>query len=265
MMERGGRGRDGRRCRCRGTAGKAGGRVGSIVPANADAAAAASVGPRGEPHGGSGCVGGSRTWSPSVKSCGSRGGSGSSSASRRDGGVQCAVHAGLPLHQTATAAATGTTIANVLVRRMPLMSGGAVFGTGGKATQFVVLIEGTYALLPNEGRLVVGIATAGSAGPVSTVQFGRTSIRPTAVDPPTTSGRAGGRGRRRPRRRGRSRCGVPFKIVGGHVCLFCFMCCLCARSNPNQEQRQSTKDANGCLDGIGAGKSFFSLSRCSIQ
>ena len=123
------------------------------------------------------------------------------------------------------------------------MSGGAVFGTGGKATQFVVLIEGTYALLPNEDRLVVGIAATAAAGPVSTVQLGRTSVRPTAVDPPTTSGRAGGRGRRRPRRRGRSRCGVPFKIVGGHVCLFCFYVCVAfvpaaipTKSNVNQQK-----------------------------
>lgn len=191
MLERGGgRRRDGRRCRR--TAGKARGRVGSTVSVDA----AASVGTRGESHGGSRGAGGR-----SVKCCASRRRSTSTgSATRRDGGIQCAVHAHAGGGTTKAAA-----IANVFIRRVPLMSEGAVFGintcSSSKAARFVKLVKGTYvyALLPNEGRCAVaaGIAAACDAdtGPIPTVQLERTSVGPAAVDCPTTSSRTAGGGR----------------------------------------------------------------------
>ena len=259
MLERGGGRRDGRRCRCRRTAGKARGRVGSTVSVDA----AASIGTRGESHGGSRSVGG-RIRSPSVKCRTS-----TSSASRRDGGIQCAVYAHAGVGTTKAAA-----IANVLIRRVPLMINTC---SSSKAARFVKLVEGTYALLPNEGRFAVaaaaGIAACDDTGPIPTVQLGRTSVGPAAVDRPTTSGRTAGGGRRRPRRGRRSRGGVPFKIVGGHcvpvflcVCLWiCFFraCNVCRHpTTPNDDVNQ--QGMSRVSDGIGAGKSF-SLSRSSIQ
>ena len=251
MMERGGRGRHGRRCRCRRTAR---GRVGSIVSVDT----AASIGTRGESHGGSRGANGRSIRNPSVKCCCHR--RSTSSAGRRDGGIQCAVHAGVG---TTKAAA----IANVLVRRVPLMSGGAVFGihtcSSNKATaRFVKLVKGTDALLPNEGRFAAAGIAAADTGPIPTVQLGRASVGPAAVDRPTTSSRAAGGGRRRPRRGGRGRVGVPFKIVGGHLfcaCVFfwcvyllCVPCLQCNVPTPDNPQRQSTTmDVNqGCLMGL---------------
>ena len=240
MLERGGRRRYGRRCRCRRTAGKARGRVGSTVSVDA----AASIGTRGESHGGSRSVGG-RIRSPSVKCRTS-----TSSASRRDGGIQCAVYAHAGVGTTKAAA-----IANVLIRRVPLMINTC---SSIKAARFVKLVEGTYALLPNEGRFAVaaaGIAACDDTGPIPTVQLGRTSVGPAAVDRPTTSGRTAGGGRRRPRRGRRSRGGVPFKIVGGHcycVPVFCvlfvdmlFRACNVPTPDNPQRRRQSTRDVKG--------------------
>lgn len=242
MMERGGGRRDGRRCRCRRTARNARGRVGSIVSVDATA----SIGTRGESHGASRGVGCSRIRSPRVKCCSRRRRRSTSRASRRDGGIQCAVHADAGPTNAAA-------IANVLIRRMPLVHGGAVSGNCSKAARFFVkLIQGTYALLPNEGRFAVGIAiatagggaaaaTGGDTGPIPTVQLGRTSVRPAAVDRPTTSSRTAGGGRRRPRRRGRSCVGVPFKIVGGHFFKLQVVLLLCLRFADTR--RQSTKGA----------------------
>lgn len=140
------------------------------------------------------------------------------------------------------------------------MIGGAVLDTSSKATaQFVKFIEGTYALLPNEGRFAAA-GIAADTGPIPTVQLGRTPVGPAAVDRPTASSRTAGGGRRRPRRRGRSRVGVPFKIVGGHVPVLCecvcvamlFLPAMCRHpTTPNQEEGESTKDVNqGCLMGL---------------
>ena len=158
------------------------------------------------------------------------------------------------------------------------MSGGAVFGihtcSSGEATaRFVKLVEGTDALLPNEGRFAAAGIAAADAGPIPTVRLGRASVGPAAVDRPTTSSRTAGGGRRRPRRGGRSRVGVPFKIVGGHLfCACVFLCVFAMLSLPAMQcadTRQPPTSINkGCQsrvpDGIGAGKSF-SLSRYSIQ
>ena len=252
VMERGGRGRHRRRCRCRRTAGKARGRVGSIVSVDT----AASIGTRGESHCGSRGANGRSIRNPSVKCCSRR--RGTSSASRRDGGIQRAVHAGVG---TTKAAA----IANVLVRRVPLMPGGAVFAihtrSSGEATaRFVKLVEGTDALLPNEGRFAAAGIAAADAGPIPTVRLGRASVGSAAVNRPTTSSRTAGGGRRRPRRGGRSRVGVPFKIVGGHLFCACVFLCVCIcyaflacnamcrhRTTPNVNQQDVNQ---GCLMGL---------------
>ena len=146
------------------------------------------------------------------------------------------------------------------------MSGGAVFGihtcSSGEATaRFVKLVEGTDALLPNEGRFAAAGIAAADAGPIPTVRLGRASVGPAAVNRPTTSSRTAGGGRRRPRRGGRGRVGVPFKIVGGHLFCACVFLCVfamlslpamqCNVPTPDNPQRQSTKDVNqGCLMGL---------------